>query len=679
MWILFGVLSGVILTEIACAYILKKENIIRLTVIGIVCYFSIYFIFSGLLFWLDVFSIEKVIVMIIIAGVAFNLFKFMGHKSIEVDFDLKLYLIPTIIIIFALPFTISKYEFFGMGQDEGVYQTQAIQFMYGFNDIQRDFEEYHMLESLQAKEEFGISLNDDLIGLYNYDPSLPFASQDKELSEVSAVFHGIPTFPALLALFGKMFGLRHMSDVQTIFYICSIYLIYFIFMDLNIKRTNRTVCTILFAVSPLILWVSKSALTEIGLVCLMLAFIYGFLSLKKEKIYLSLVPLSGIAFFHLTIYTMFPLFVLIFAALYIYRCEKVYLIALVIFNSMFAAGIFMTMMVAGTYTFTYNLWPIYRLPGISQKNVIWVFAGMIILTYILCITLCFLKNKLYLIKNLYLHLRYSLVRIVLISGVLYQGIIIMTQREKYQGGVNTFKHLTLTGYGFAVGIIIPAVAGVLWIFLAKKVLKDIRSDIIFSLFGYCILFYSCFMRKDIAYYFYYGRYLAPYVSIVLIFSAIVLNDLSRNMVVGMGLLSICILLPYERVLLMEKDDTRITWDALEGIIGNIQSETPVVIDSENMKFFYLTIRAMTSARCFPATDEVLREIESESEGYYYISNEEIPAKDAHLVKKEKFQLSEDNNVYDGKWIPFPLDVTKENMSKSLWYCLGKNEKNTGRN
>lgn len=264
---------GIILAGVGCGYILKRENIVRLMIISVLVYFSAFIIVSGLLFWIDQFSIMSTLMIIIVVEGVFVVLKYITCRSFQIEWDVKDYIIPAIIILCAMPFVLQKYEFFGMGQDEGVYQTQAIQFMYDYNDVQRDFEEYYLLESEEAKEDFKISLQEDLIGLYNYDTSLPFASEEKEISDVSAVFHGIPTFPALLGLFGKLFGIRHMSDVQTIFYICAVFFLYFILMDLNTKRVNRILCTILFAFSPLILWVSKSALTEIGIAALILGFI----------------------------------------------------------------------------------------------------------------------------------------------------------------------------------------------------------------------------------------------------------------------------------------------------------------------------------------------------------------------------------------------------------------------
>ena len=115
-------------------------------------------------------------------------------------------------------FHMVQIEYFGMGQDQGVYQTHAIALINGYNDLQLDFKEYDTLEPQEEKDCFKKMLQTQLIGLYNYDPELPFASQEAEKSDVSAVFHGVPTFASVLALWGSMFGISHMAGIQTLFF-----------------------------------------------------------------------------------------------------------------------------------------------------------------------------------------------------------------------------------------------------------------------------------------------------------------------------------------------------------------------------------------------------------------------------------------------------------------------------
>lgn len=659
-------LVGIVLTFIGCGYILKREDIVRLLIVSILMYFSLFIVASGLLFWIDKFSIIKTLITVIVVGGVFDIFKYVRHRDIQIEWNVRGYIIPVIIIACAMPFVLQKYEFFGMGQDEGVYQTQGIQFMYDYNDIQRDFEEYDLLDSEEAKEDFRLSLQEDLIGLYNYDTSLPFASEEKELSDVSAVFHGIPTFPALLGLFGKMFGIRHMSDIQTIFYVCAVFLLYFVLQDLKVKKVSRVVCTVLFAFSPLILWVSKSALTEIGITALILGAIYFILRMDKVSIFLSLLPLTAFCFYHLTIYTMFPVFVLIYLGLYIYSGEKRYLICTAIFNTAFILGMFMAMMVAGTYAFTHNFGVVYKIPGINQENIVIFWGGMSCAIYAMCILLYCIECWTDILRKICVFWKYIVIRCALIVGVLYQGIIIFNVREKYQGGINAFRHLTLTGFGMSVGVIIPAFAGAFAIIYVTKVFRNIKGTVIAALFLYCIILYSCLMNQRVPYYFYYGRYLAPYLAVVLIFSALALDKIEKQFIWLMGLTSMLILMPYERMLLVEKDDTRVTWNVIEEISEKIEPGSIVFIQRGNMKYYYLPLRAICGAECLPDTEAIMDDSKKIKGEKYYITDDTIFVENAEIKFQAGFELNEDNNLYDGKWLPFPLDVTTEKHYVILW-------------
>lgn len=650
---------GLILVSIMYTSFQKQENIIKLIMISILLYFSFYIFFSGISFWLNVFRIEYIEAVIICVSLVIILLRRKTLSTVSIDFTMKQYLLPIIILFCTMPFTLSKYEFFGMGQDEGVYQTQAIEFIYNYNDIQKDFEEYDLLDSQEAKQEFAESLQEDLIGLYNYDTTLPFASEKKELSEVSAVFHGIPTFSAILALFGKMFGIRQMAVVQTLFYICSVFFIFFILEELNVKKAIQMVSTSLFAFSPMILWVSKSSLTEIGLVCLVLGMIYFVICVDRKKILWSTIPIIAFSYYHFTIYTIFPAFVLMYLGLYMRDKEKRYLIALAVINTGFFSGMMMSWMIAGTYTFTYNMWGLYTvLPGSNQNNIACYLGILCMMIYLICGVLYKKNYQMDRFVELCIKWKDFITRFVYVGCVLYQGVILLEYREKYFGGVNTFRHLTLAGFGFCVGILLPAVAGILVIFRGTQNFRGKQGTIILWLFTYCILIYACVMRKDIAYYHYYGRYLAPYIAIVLIFSAMALQCFSSRIIYIMGIVSLLILLPYEHVLLFEKDDTRVTWDVIEELIAELEEESVVLVSREDMKYFYLPIRVMTKVTVFPKTESILKEIDEKYNTFYLVETDNQEFDDMNAIWSKEYQMSEDNNEYDGKWIPFPLDVTK---------------------
>ena len=134
---------------------------------------------------------------------------------------------------------------FGMGQDEGVYQTRAIQLMYGENSRQLDFPEYTQL-NMKEREACQDAVVSHLLGFYTVDEYGTIPGYDTEtMSRASGIFHGIPNYAAMLALSGRISGIAHMMDIQTVFYILSILLFFMITENLGWKRLTGGILTAL--------------------------------------------------------------------------------------------------------------------------------------------------------------------------------------------------------------------------------------------------------------------------------------------------------------------------------------------------------------------------------------------------------------------------------------------------
>lgn len=651
----------VVLAVLAYGLFVKKVNIVKLVIPSILLFFMYYIIVAGFLWWIDYFSVLKALIgtgLIAIICIVYEIRRFKA-KTIQIQWNIKEYMIPIVILLCVLPFTMQKFEYFGMGQDEGVYQTQAIQFMYGHTNRQQDIEEYTKLETSAAKQAFKLAVEENLTGFYNYDCQLPFASEQNEISEVSGVFHGVATFPAILALWGEIFGISHMSDVQTIFWAASIFLCFFILQQLKIKKWLMSGITVLFAFSPLILWVSKSALTEMVLTAIIALFIYFILKKERKYIFCSIIPLAAFCFFHITIYTVIPCFLLLYFGLYLYSNDKYYIYAAFILNTIFAAGIFMMMMTAGTYSFSYNFRPVYQmLPGVTEKNIVWIIIGCCLIVYAICVILLKIGDK-NAIKTIFVRYRDICIRIVLILGVLGQIRIILNVRENYHGSIDAVKHLSLAGICMAVGVITPILAGLILLIFTKKITQNIQHTVIIWLFLYCIIFYCSVMKTHINYYYYYARYLVPYIIIALLISAIALNNFSSKIAAVAVICSALFIVPYDLLLFNQQDDTRIEWDILEVIPDYIGEDDIVLLSEEDMKYFFFTVRAMTGAEVYPATEIMYENIQKFSDVHhiYYLDSNGVHTE--NIVYESAYIMEQDNNNYKGRVFPFPTKMESE--------------------
>ena len=199
----------------------KEVSIIRAGVFGIVAYFFISIITSVILFSFDVFSIGKntIITFALIAiGTGISFIKLNKKPLKALKFNRKECIFFVAIVLVVLLLSGEKFGFFGMGQDQGVYQTKAIELIYGNNTNELDI--CYPLKTLNKedfeyyRDEMGKLQGYYLIGQVN--PAVPDFENGGE-TRLRGVYHGISTWPAILALFGEMFGVDHMQDCQTLF------------------------------------------------------------------------------------------------------------------------------------------------------------------------------------------------------------------------------------------------------------------------------------------------------------------------------------------------------------------------------------------------------------------------------------------------------------------------------
>ena len=233
-----------------------------------------------------------------------------------VSWDIRPYWLPILVCAGGFVLVAMKHELFGMGQDEGVYQTVAINFLNGVTDRQQDFPEYHTLSEAQ-QETFRNSVYSYLVGYDIGSRAYPDTVYDLSVSPVSGIYHGIPTYASLLAMWGKLFGMAQMQDVQTVFYGCTIFLVFFLCRNLKLRRSSTALACAAAAASPVVIWVAKSALTEGFLSVLMVLFLY-FLTDEEHprRQWMSILPVVVFSCFHVSIYTILPLFVVLYGGMF---------------------------------------------------------------------------------------------------------------------------------------------------------------------------------------------------------------------------------------------------------------------------------------------------------------------------------------------------------------------------
>ncbi len=285
-------ISAIILAGITLACVYDSENVFKLAVQAVGAFFMTYVITSGILFWLDFFSIILCSsLVLLISIILFIVTFFVFHRRPSINFEWISYIIPVIFTLIMILMFVKEFQFFGMAQDQGVYQVKALMLIEGQNDNTYDIDEYYLLESDEEKAQYKEKFT-ELLGYYVYADDVTadeVAADDVAADDVTAddaaaninpntemqgVFHGSNTYAALLALHGYIWGYNHMNGVNAILAIVCMWVVYMICMNLRLGKAVGILCTGIVTLSPAIVWTAKSSLSESGLMLMVLLYIY---------------------------------------------------------------------------------------------------------------------------------------------------------------------------------------------------------------------------------------------------------------------------------------------------------------------------------------------------------------------------------------------------------------------
>ena len=218
----------------AFAFIISKFNqeisVIKAGIFGIIGYFFIYVFVSSILLFFDFFSLSRTIIICFSVVFCLLVFSFINIKKFrKIRFSIKETIVFIGVVIVAILLSGEKFGFYGMGQDQGVYQTKAIELIYGNNSNVYNFD--YALKALSDPDDYNYFRDKvkELQGYYLVGQTDPFYADETMGGEsgLEGVYHGLPTWPAILALFGRMFGIGHMQECQTIFFICFLMLAFY--------------------------------------------------------------------------------------------------------------------------------------------------------------------------------------------------------------------------------------------------------------------------------------------------------------------------------------------------------------------------------------------------------------------------------------------------------------------
>ena len=614
----------------------KEISAVKLLVFSFCSFFFLYTLVSAAFFWIDVFSFLPVLLCCLVlelGAVSFLLYRELksGKTLLEaafckISFNYRRYAIPMIIALLALPFVFHKFELYSMGQDQGTYQVKALALLAYDTHNYMEMEEFNKLDTPEEKQkylDFVYSQNN----LY-----LPRVIEETDtdathFDRIVGTIHGLPTYSALLALWGAVFGYANMIGVQTLLYLCLVFLAYFTMENIGLRRKTSFFLTALLAFSPIVVWGAKSSLTEISLTLVFTAFLYCMTAKGMAK--LAWIPLTVFAFLHISIYVFMPILVIVLFWMYFQEQEKGWLMSVIGTLIGYTFSALWSFAIAPYYSYgNYNvLWKISR-QIINEGNIIPV---IFILCTLLSAAAIFLMTKkgMEFTKKLTTAMKESSraqgiwawgVRALMLVSVLffvYKGIL-TAPYSRY------FEYLQIGTYTYMTGLLLIPFLYLCLLLVPKKTLACKYGAAFFLLFIYCVVAYSSFMRLDILFYYYYARYVTIFLPVVFLLVGMLLEQIAIKESLKTALLALALLsfLPYDKGLLTQKDHTRCEWEVLGDVCEDITNQDAFIVGPEEQQIvFIFPVKLLTGCDVYYADENLRGQIGKLSQRYqniYYL-------------------------------------------------------------
>lgn len=665
------VLFAVFIAGIGLAGLYKNKDIIELTFLAVSEFLLGYILSAGILIAFNRFSIQMALGLAVILLVLADIIIYaVRRQKPQIAFSWKNSFFGLIISLAVLPLGFSTFGFFGMGQDEGVYQAKAIGYIYGYNDNYVSFDEYDGLASNEEKSRYMQVLGNELAG-YNFALSEENISAGEDISRNDTLgnLHGIHTFSALLGLYGTVFGVENMLGLGSIILMLSVFLIWLILSNLKVGSLYKGIAVLLYLTSPQILWQARTSLVETTLAFIILTFIYLITDEKNKNFrWLSWLPVAVFSYFHITVYVFMPLFVLIEYGLYFATGKRRYMGAAALSIAAYLGGFYM--MYTSSLTYVYGNYDRLYIGSIGTGNinkfVTAVSAGALLLTLMLA-ALPVKNHKKSVVKNKKLEIFRRILSIILVVlGV--TGCIYVAVKSSYP-----FSYITSYAYMLSSGIIMIPVIILAALIKPKAFSKNSSIVILSAMFYYCVVLYSIAFKKEVLHYYYYGRYIVPYLSVIVILGACVMQNIygelslckrnrNKNIMAGVcslaAMLAAAVLSPYAAVVTTQQDQTELQWEVVTEITEMIKADTAVVVCGDAASQCMMLLKYMTEADIYVDMQDMQEQLHNLSGKYDKIYIVSMKEDDERLAEHMDRIYHNDNIIQTDVKMPEKLSGIK---------------------
>lgn len=315
-----------------------KRNILRVVFNQLAYVFFIYYLAAIVLLWIDSFLVEKALLVVcIIDGLTLLICSIKKtNRSLDEKRINKEDIVLILVFAFLMMFTYKKSEDIRFSGDMGMYFERYSAFLNGHNG------KYVGLKELGEINDY---VDEQLIEYSGLG-----IIEKGNRTETLFSYQGLPTWTTIMVPFGKILGWENGLIVLTINYYLSVLAIFFFCKRIVNNKYGKWCALIVYAFSPIILYISKCTFTEGALDAVLLLGLY-YLTFEDKNHYLYGSMWLGISgFLHISMYLyIFP----ILLALMYMQCvtkRRKYLTAQLVLGAMHVLSLFYSICVSHLYS-----------------------------------------------------------------------------------------------------------------------------------------------------------------------------------------------------------------------------------------------------------------------------------------------------------------------------------------
>ena len=608
MFVYLLVLLNVIMLFFTFSSFSDKKKIFVPIAEAISVFLCIFAVSSGIMWIFDAFSVEFCLMAVtFLITVIFALVyykspvkgkEFFALGKIAIDYRV---IFNKCAILVATFLSLGAFSTIGIGFNDGNAQIQALAILNGHNTVRFTIDEYDTIAPDSKYEYFFYD------SISNMDPEnftadywISDEGSEDGSAKMWAEFGSNPVYPSILALSANLFGVKRMAFIQAVFAFCVFVFVSEILKELKCDWKLRSILVLLLGFSPIVVYCNHTTLVEPLIAFCMVMFMY-FLLCKKDL--LQIVSALGIitfGFLHTSVYTMIPLFLIVYWISFLHTREKRHLVA----SGIAIAGYVLSFVYLNIVAFENTLIN-YALgiPFLKNRGYIFVIA-IGALTVIVNIVLLILFRKADAGKMAEFErgkgkMVFKIIMAVAsVASIVMMIIVNIFNCNSYKDALN----ITFVSFIVCSGVLlIPYIIARL---VSTSYTLGYKEAVSVVMFVYTVLLYSAVMKPMLDSYYYEARYLSSFIPFVIIIGGMMLRLFKEDEKYFIPIISaILIAIPYTTSLLSSDAERRLDINEFEDVLKTVENHTDedtiIFVEKSLMKYYYYPLLCSSKGKVYP--------------------------------------------------------------------------------